>query len=883
VSARRLARRLLALVRPRRLENELADEVRAHLELAERDAMAAGLSPEAARRAARVRFGSIEGMKDEHRDARGVRWIDTLARDVRYALLLLRRNPGFAFVAIAVMALGIGANTAMFSLVDAALLKPLPYPEPDRIVGVLEAPTPTSRNGISTLNFVDWKRLSTSFEALSATRPLNMALTGAGDPARLPGLLVSADYFRVFGIDAALGRTFATGEDQPGANAVVILSHAAWQTHFGGDRELINRRILLDGEPHQVVGILPPGSFDRQTFAFWKPLAFAPEQQTRSYHWLGAVGRLKRGVTLEQAREEMRGVSASLREVQPAFKRDWGVGIDRFDEELVSDSVRQSMVVASGAVVMVLLIASANIANLLLARGVARRKEMAVRAALGASRGRLVTQVLAESLVLCALGGAAGIGLAMLLLRGGAAAIADTLPPTAHVTMDLRVLGFAAGTAVAVSLLVGLLPALQLSSTGVSHGLNLASRGLTSRDGLRRAIVAAEVALSLVLICGAALLFKSLVKLQHVDPGVRVENVITMSADLPLARYPDAASAARFIEQAAGGLQAIPGVENAAVSTDIPMLGVRQGDSVSVPGVEGGVGTRFKRVDPYYFSTLDIPLLAGRGFTAQDRAGAPRVAVVNEPLARQLADRFKIADPAGVVGRIVRITVPQYENRGQLGTPEDIEVVGLIRSERIAEPQQAVREVVYVPVLQAPRRELKLLVRTHGDPASAMPAIRRAVGEVDPRLPLGDVRTMAQVKALTLADATQPAWVIGAFALAAALLAALGLYGVLSHAVNQRRREIGIRMALGARAGDVLSHVLRNAAWLVGIGIVVGLLGSLALTRVVSSILFEVSALDPPAFVIAAAATVVVGLAAALVPATRATRVDPVSALRTEV
>ncbi len=886
MTLRLLVRRLLALLRTRRLEAELDGEVRAHLEMAERDALAAGLSPEDARRAARRAFGSIERMKEEHRDRRSARWIETLGKDVRYGLLLLRRDPGFAIVSIGVMAIGIGANTAMFSLMDATLLKPLPYPEPERVVNVWEAPTPTSRNGLTTLNFVDWKRLSTSFEALSAVRGLSVALTGNGDPARLAGTLVSADYFEVFGVKAALGRTFRPDEDQPGASRVVVLSHATWQTRFAGDPAILNRSIILDGEAHEVVGVLPAGSFDREDARFWKPLVFAPEQRTRDYHWLGAVGRLRPGVSVNQAREELRAVSASLAPLQPAFKKDWRATVDRYDQDLVSGSLRQSIFVAFGAVIMVLLIASANVANLLLAKSVARRQEMAVRAALGASRGRLVAQVLTESLVLCLLGGAAGIGLAYLLIHTGVPLLSISLPSTAEVTLDPRVLGFAAFAAVAVSVLVGLLPSLQLSSGRLSNALNLATRGSSSREGVRRTIVVAEVAVSLVLVCGAVLMFKSLLKLQRVDAGVRIDNVITMSADLSFATYPDPERAARFIEDIAERLQAIPGVESAGVSTDVPLLGVRQGDSVTVPGVGDrraeSIGSRFKRVDPHYFATLDIPVLAGRGFTARDRAGAPRVAVVNEALARQLATRFGVSDPKETVGRIVSLMNPMYENRGQSGTKGDVEIVGVIRNERVRELDAPTPEVVYIALLQSPRREIKLIVRTRNEPSAVMPAIREAVRQIDPRLPLGDVRTMQQVKQRTLSAKTEPAWIIGAFAGIAALLAALGLYGVLSHAVNQRRREIGIRMALGAGAGDVLSHVLRNAAWLVLLGLGIGLAGGLALTRVMRTLLFEVSALDPLAFTVAAVAMMLVGLFAALVPASRAARVDPVTALRSE-
>jgi putative ABC transport system permease protein len=379
-------------------------------------------------------------------------------------------------------------------------------------------------------------------------------------------------------------------------------------------------------------------------------------------------------------------------------------------------------------------------------------------------------------------------------------------------------------------------------------------------------------------------MFESLLKLQRVDAGVRIDNVITMSVDLPMAGYPDSERAARFAEHIAERLQAIPGVERAAVSTDVPLLGVRQGDSVRIPGTTENIGARFKRVDPNYFATLDIPLLAGRGFTARDRLGAPRVAIVNEALARRIAERLGVADPAHTIGRIVQLTTPMYENRGQVGKQEDVEIVGLIRNERVGDLDAPLTtEVVYVALLQAPRREMKLLVRTADDPSAAMPAIREAVRTVDATLPLGDVRTMAEVKALRLSGRAQPAWIIGAFAAVAALLAAIGLYGVLSHTVSQQRREIGIRMALGARTRDVLSQIVRHALWMVCLGLVIGVAGAVLLTRAIKTLLFEVSALDPIAFALAAGAMVVIALCASLIPASRAARVDPVTALRTEI
>jgi putative ABC transport system permease protein len=875
-------RQLLAMVRGRCLDSELDDEMQAHLEMAERDALAAGMSPEDAGRAARRALGNVARIREEHRERRSVRWLDTFIKDVRYGVLLLIRDPGFAFVAIGVMALGIGANTAMFSIMDATLLKPLPYPEPERIVRVWETPTPTSRNGLTTLNFVDWKRLSRSFDALSAVRGLNAALTGHGDPIRLAGTLVSADYFDVFRVNTVIGRTFRSEDEQPGAAKVVVLSHRVWQSRFASDPDILTRDIVLDGEPHRVVGVLPAGSFDREEASFYKPLVFAPDQMTRDYHWLGAVGRLRRGVTVEQAGKELDAVSASLASLQPAWKRHWRATADPFDQGLVADSLRQSIIVAFGAVVMVLLIASANIANLLLAKGVTRRQEMAVRAALGASRGRLIAQVLTESFVLCLLGGAAGVGLAYLLIRTAVPVLSIALPSSVAIDLDPRVLAFSASVAIAVSVLIGLLPSLQLSSGRLSSALNQITRGSSSREGIRRTIVVAEVAVSLVLICGALLMFKSLMKLQRVDPGVRIDNVITTSADLPFAAYPDPERATHFIEAVAAQMRAIPGVANASVSTDIPLLGVRQGDSLIVPGAEQGIGTRFKRVDPNYFATLDIPVVAGRGFSEHDRSGAPRVVVVNEALARQVASRLGLSDPNQTVGRIVRLTNPMYENRGQSGKASDVEIIGVIRNERVRELDAPTPEVVYVALLQSPRRELKLIIRTVNDPADAMPSVRAAIAKIDPTLPLGDVRTMAQVKALTMSGRTQPAWIIGSFAIIAALLAALGLYGVLSHAVNQRRREIGIRMALGASTRDVLSHVVRHATSMVLLGLVLGVLGAFGVTRVMTRLLFEVSTLDPLAFIVAALAMMVVGLMAALVPASRASRVDPVTALRIE-
>ena len=878
---RRLAR-VLALFRKSRLEHELDDEVLAHLELAERDAVARGLTPAEARREALRSFGGVAQMKEIHREDRSSLWIENLVKDARYALAALRREPLFAGVAVGVLALGIGANTAMFSLVDGVLLKPMPFPNPERVVRVWEAPTPSNTNSTTTRTFLELKQQSRSFEALSAESLSTATVPVNGEPTRLNGRYVSWDHFAVFGIQPLVGRTFRPEEDQPGAARVVILSHAVWQRHFGGDRGILGKDLLLDDEPHQVIGVLPPGAFDRhrarpldEPAGFWRLNAFTEQEIAASMHWLNPVGRLKPGVTLDQAQQDVLAVRARIADLIPAWKKDWSVKVEPFDQLLVGDSLRQSMYVALGAVLLVLLIACANITNLLLARSAARKKEMAVRSALGATRGRIAAQLLVESLVLGSLGGLAGIGLAALLIEA-AVPLVPAMPFTAEVTLNLRVLAFATATAVVVSVLVGVLPAMKESLATAARALNEASRGSsTSTDRARRTIVAIEVAVSVVLICGALLLFKSLARLQQVDIGARIDRVITMAVDLPYERYPSGHHLVAFYPLLIERLQAIPGVVSASVSGDVPLEGTG-GENLRMPGSDERLLVRFKRADAGYFPTMGIDVVAGRGFTPADRIGAPYVTVINEALARRLRDRFNVTDPLG-----------QSVDLPTLGFGPDrratMTIVGIIRNERVrSDLRLPVDEIAYVPIAQAPRMQVKVSVRTLGDEAAAVPGIRAAVRELDPRLALADIHTMEQIWERSLSGLREPVWLIGIFAAVSALLAALGLYGVVAHSVHQQRREIGSRMALGARSNDVLGLIVRNVMLMIAAGLLIGLAGAAALTRVTTSLLFEVSALDPMAFVTAAVAMALVGLIAALIPASRATRVDPTTALRTE-
>lgn len=813
-------------------------------------------------------------MREEHRERRSFSGLGNMGRDFRYGLSALVRDPGFTAIAVGVLALGIGANVAMFGILDAVLLKPLPFPNPERLVRVWEAPRPGATNSTSTLDFLDWKRMGTSFEALSAEIGVSMTLSSTGEPVRLTGRAATGDYFRVFATNPLMGRTFSDQDEQ-----VVVLSHATWQTHFGADPNILNRRILLDGESHQVIGVLAPGAGDRARSEFWKPLIFTPDQRIRTSHWLMINGRLREGVSAAQAQEEMRSIREATREVTPVWKRDWKINVGSLETLLVGANLRQSIYVAFGAVLLVLVIACANVANLLLAKGAARTKEIAIRTALGASRGRLFAQLATESLALCLLGGAAGLAVASMLINAANPFVTQWLRSSSPLALDYRLFAFAAVIALGVALLVGALPSLQTSAGNLEQVLRQAGRGASGphNQGIRRYIVVAEIALSLVLVCGALLLFKSLLKLQQIETGVRIENVITMALNLPVKSYPTPGRAAMFYEAARERMKGVPGVRQAAFSTHLPLRWIGNGEGVEVAGVKEPIIVRFKRVDAGYFDTFGIPMLAGRSIQETDRHGGRRVIVINEALAKRLAEVAGMKNP---VGQVVRLFCPRYIARGT--DTEEVEIVGMIRSERVGDPGAPDPAVVYVPVSQVPSQGVSLIVRTHSDPSSVISGIREAMRGIDSNLPIGDIATMQEIREQTLSGASRPAWVIGAFATIATFLTAMGLYGVLSQMVMQRRREIGIRMALGAGWREVVLGVMRNGLFLVMLGLAVGLFGVFGLTRVMKTLLYEVSPLDPAALAIACASMTIIGLLAGFIPAMRAARVDPVTTLRDE-
>lgn len=806
--------------------------------------------------------------------------------DLRYACRTLLKSPGFTLVALATLALSLGANTAIFSFVNAVLLRPMPYPEPERIVRVLEAPPGGGRNGISTLNFLDWQKQNTCFDWMAARTGGSVGLTGVDEPVQIPAATVSSHYFDVFGVKAALGRTFAEGEDQPGHEKVVVLSHALWQTQFGADPAIIGRKLQLDGEPHTVVGVLPRDTpFERGYAKLWRPLAFKPANMTRNFHWFGAFARLKKGVTLEQARAEMEAIGARIAHDYPDSNKGWSVAVDPYSETHVGQQTRSSLYVLLAAVGMVLLIACANLANLSLMRVVSREREIAIRLALGASRGALIRQFLTESLLLAAVGGALGLLVGQLAMTGLKLAMPPyTLPNEAVVSLDGRVLLFSLGLTLLTGLLVGLLPALQAARPNLTHSLKQGGIGGSAgaHARVRNVLVVAEVALAFVLLTSAGLLIRSLDKLNDVDPGFDSANVLTFGLPLPGLRFPDPAGLTAHLHQLDARLRALPGVTGVAVTSALPMQGWGYGMPFLIDGREkvdraNRKACFFKMVDAPYFNTLRMHLQRGRLLADTDRQGTPHVTVINATMARKY---FAEANPIGQ-----RILVQEIiPGKTQLGDEIPWEVVGVVTDEAVSGlgdlPDN--NPGMYVTVEQSPTYDLAVVVRGATDTALLREPIKKAIHAIDPNQTLQDMKTLDTIRAESLGDNRFRVLLFGAFAAVSLLLSAIGIYGVISYSVTQRTREIGIRAALGASRGAVLRLVLWHGLALTGLGLLLGFAGAFGLTRLMASLLFGVSERDPLTMAAVALTLALVALAACLIPARRATRVDPLVALRYE-
>ena len=806
-------------------------------------------------------------------------------QDLRYSGRMLARSPGFAIIALLTLALGIGANTAIFSFVDGVLLKPLPYENADRIVRVLERPPRGERNGISTLNFLDWQKDNRVFDFMAAQTGGPATLTGVSEPVQLRGARVSSSYFEIFGIKAALGRTFLPDEDQLGKDRVVILSHALWIRQFGGDPSIINHTILLDNEPHTVIGVLPAGSaFDRAFNQLWRPLAFEPSNMTRNFHWLGAFARLKRGMSLEQARAQMTAIGTRIEKDFPDSNKGWGVVVERYADVIVGPETRTALWVLMTATGMVLLIGCANLANLALARGVSREREVAVRASLGAGRWRLVCQFLTENVLVSVCGGLFGILVGYGIMQW----MQRLIPPYSfarevNITMDVRVLLFALAISVFTGLLFGLAPALQATSPDLVNSMKTSSRNTTSnasRKWFRDILIVAEVMLAFILLAGSGLMLRSFFRLLNVDTGFDSANVLTIGLPTAVKQFPDATRLNLYLREIRAAVEAVPGVRETALSCGTPLQGTCYGMPMQVadhPPVDRAnrVGGFFKIVSPSYFTTLRLQMLRGRALSDHDTKSAPPVLVINERLAKR---EFPDKDPIGQ-----RILIQEIvPGKTELGPDIAWQVVGVVHDERVNGVADERSAGVYVSNEQTPAYFMTLSVRADVAPLTLQKGIAASIHRVNKDQALTDIRTLDEIKDQAMAQNRLQSVLLGIFAILALVLSAIGIYGVISYSVAQRTQELGIRAALGATERSLLRLVLSRGLILTLTGLGLGVGGALALTRLMASLLYNIGARDPMTMVAVAAVLVAVAACACYVPARRATKVDPLVALRYE-
>ncbi|MCI0486763.1 MAG: ABC transporter permease [Blastocatellia bacterium] len=812
--------------------------------------------------------------------------MQTLLQDLRYGARMLLKKPGFTAVAVLTLALGIGANSAIFSVVNAVLLRPLPYPDSERIVRLWQT-LPAhglERLSLSAPEFVDYRDRSRSFSSLAVYASQGLNLTGAGEAERVTCTYVTRGFFSVLDVRPFRGRNFYVEEDAPDNDLVVILSHALWQNRFGGDESILGQAVTLNGRSHTVIGIMPAAfQFPNQDTEIWKPMAFSADdysEDSRGSHYLRAVARLKPGVSLEQARSEVASIARQLQHEHPTNYEEgsgWSAGAASLHEEAVGD-VRLTLLVLLGAVGFVLLIACANVANLLLARATSRQRELAIRSALGAGRWRIVRQLMTESLTLALLGGCLGILLALWgndMLR--ALSPAD-FPRLDEIGVDARLIAFTFLVSLLTSLLFGVVPALQTSKLNLSDSLKESGNTSTdtrSRHRLRGLLVAGEVALALVLLIGAGLLIKSLYKLQQVELGFNPSNLLTMRLDLPRAKYGEPVRQRAFFEQLIDRVESLPNVKSVGIVNYLPLSGSGNQRNAAVEGKpENPINIEFRIVSPAYFRTMGIGLSEGRLFDERDREDAPYVAVVNETFTR-----IFLPDENPLGKRI------KY---GGAGSPfKWLTVVGVVKDLKHNDVDAEVKPEIYISYLQPPlpnwnTQNMFLAVRAESEAQNLIPVMRDIVRSIDSDQPIYSIATMQELIARSTAARRFNMLLMAIFAALAVLLAMVGIYSVMSYSITQRTREIGIRLALGARSRDILRLVLRRGMVLAVTGLVAGMLAALWLTPLMAGLLYEVSATDPLTFVMVALLLFVVALLACWIPARRATKVDPMTALRYE-
>jgi putative ABC transport system permease protein len=809
---------------------------------------------------------------------------DSMRHDLRDALRTILRSPAYSLVVIAVLGIGIGATSAIFSFVDGVLLRPLPYANPERIVRIMERPPGGRRNSISTANFLDWQRSGGVFEVMAASSGSAATLSGAGEPRQIRAARVSAGFFDVFGAKAALGRTFAKDEDQLGKDQVALITHRLWQSTFGADPSIVGRVIVLNRQPITIIGVMPAGSsFDRGWHDLFRPLAFGPDEQSRNYHWLLAFGRLRPGATIEQARAQMDALAAQIARDYPESNKDWGITIDSFQDIAVGTQLRQSLRVLMAAVGMLLLVGCTNLANLALARGTAREREVVVRAALGASRGRLVRQFLTESLLLSVVGGALGLALGYGMMRGLLLLLPPFfLPAEALVTIDLRVLAFSLGISILTGLIFGTFPALQAGRVDLAGSMKGSSRTATAdrfKRQLRDGLVVVEVALACTLLVGSGLLMRSFMRLQQVEAARDPETLLTGWLGAANSRFENADEARAFHRRVLERLAVVPGVIDVALTSALPMRSWGYGMPLRIPGPPGEAparrGAGFKMVSPSYFQTIGLPLLKGRSLQATDTVSSVRVIVINQAFVNRY---FQNVDPIGRQVLIEEI-IP---GRPQLGPEVAWEVVGVVANERVGSLNSPESAGVYAAFEQLPVYAPSIIARVARDAGVTEAALKAAVREIDPDQPLSEVRTLAAIKEDTVGPDRLRTWLIVLFGAIAGLLAAIGIYGVISYSVAQRTHEIGVRAALGASRGRLVGLVMGKASILTALGLGAGVGGAFASTRLLETLLFGIAPRDASTMAGAAVMLGTVAMLAAWLPARRAARVDPLVALRVE-
>lgn len=890
----------MSIWKRKRREAELEEEMRSHLKMAAQDRVERGALEEDAERAARREFGNVDLVKEITRDAWGWRWIEDLLEDLRYGVRMLRKNPGFTAVVVLTLALGIGANTAIFSVVNAVLLRPLPFHQPDRIVRIMEAPKNLPYVSISGEDYLDWESQNYTLVGSSiATWTQNYNASGAGEPETVSVVRTEANFFSVLGAEPFLGRAFATAEDQIGKDHVAVLSYGFWRRHFAGSADALGKTVELNYQPYTVVGVMPPWFNYPEAIDVWIPIDKTVQGTSiRGNYSFMAIGRLKQGATVEQAQADLSVIAARQARLYPDTNKDQGVLVIPLKTRITQDS-RDQLLMLLGAVALVLLVACANVANLLLSRATRRVREMALRVTLGASKARILRQLLTESILLSLAGASLGLAGASWCVSLAQSITWLPIPRANPIRLDVTVLIFTIAISVLVGVLFGIAPALEASRTNVAETLKENARSVANSAGwrsrLRDALIISEIAMSLALLVGAGLLLRTFARMRSADIGVHTENILTMAVVLPDTRYAKLTDRRAFYDQLLARVQALPGIEDAALAQTLPL----EGDHTWGGYPEGASDWRANSVQlkvdfitTDYFRVLGIPLREGRNFTPQE---IDRALTVSEQFAGLLkknpnpgiGERRELICSAVLNRAAAQALWPSQNPIGKVFVSGNIpvQVVGVVGDVKDSNIRKAASAQAYFPLTQDidnwyyPER---IIVKTRMAPESAISAVRTKVQQLDNSLSVFSVRTMQQVVSEKMEDTSLQTALLGIFAALALVLAAVGIYGVMSYLVTHRTHEIGIRVALGAQPKHVLSLVMGHGALLAGIGVTIGAAVALALARLISSFLFGVASTDPPTFLGVIVFLLVIALLACYLPARRAMKVDPIVALRYE-